>query len=201
MRAQHLRSDRFPTPDGLAISRVFLRHHLLFAMTLFALFALIFPTQPALAITVLSNPAGVSNGNYQLTENQYYAVKFTVPPSPPGMYPGYRIDSATVNIMNNPDRGVPGPYDVYVDLYKDGGMQPGALVGRLGTETTTPNATPLTYTFNDNPLPVQAGFTYWLVVTSEDNGGSELGIATTNSLPSGLFTYNGYYHYDALNPQ
>ena len=180
----------------------FLRHHLLLAMILFALFALILPTQPALAITVLSNPAGVSNGNYQLTDSQYYAVKFTVPPSPPGMDPGYRIDSATVNIFNdaayNPSNL---PFDVTVDIYQDGGTQPGALVGRLGTATTTPANAPATYLFDDNPLPVEAGKTYWLVVNGPPgSGGAIMGIATTDSTPSGVFVYNSYYHYDALNP-
>ncbi len=205
MKAQNLRSDRFPTPDGLAMSRVFLRRHLLFAVILFALFALILPTQPALAITVLSNPAGVSNGNYQLTDNQYYAVKFTVPPSPPGTYPGYRIDSAVLNIINDAAYNYSNlPFDVTVDIYQDGngGTQPGARVGRLGTATTTPANAPAPYLFDDNPLPVEAGKTYWLVVNGPPGtGGAIMGLATTDSYPSGLFTYISYFHYDALNPQ
>ncbi|MDG4549100.1 MAG: IPTL-CTERM sorting domain-containing protein [Candidatus Contendobacter sp.] len=202
MKAQHLRSDRFPTPDGLAMSRVFLRRHLLFAMILFALFSLILPTQPALAITVLSNPAGASYGNYQLIDSQFYAVKFTVPAFSPGTYPGYRIDSATVDIINDVDYNNSNtPFDVTVDIHQDGGTRPGAWVGRLGTTTTTPTSDPVPYLFDDNPLPVEAGKTYWLVVNGPPgSGGAIMGIELTDSTPSGLFTYNGCFFYDAGNP-
>ncbi|MCC8988845.1 MAG: hypothetical protein LM523_14230 [Candidatus Contendobacter sp.] len=181
--------------------RTFLRHHLFFAMILFALFALILPTQPALAITVLSNPAGVSNGNYQLIDSQFYAVKFTVPSFPPGTYPGYRIDSATVDIINDVDYNPSNtPFDVTVDIHQDGGTRPGAPVGRLGTATTIPTNDPVPYLFDDNPLPVEAGKTYWLVVNGPPgSGGAIMGLATTNSTPSGLFAYNGYFFYDAAN--
>ena len=67
-------------------------------------------------------------------------------------------------------------------------------MGRLGTATTIPTNDPVPYLFDDNPLPVEAGKTYWLVVNGPPgSGGAIMGLATTNSTPSGLFAYNGYF--------
>ncbi|WP_165222531.1 choice-of-anchor R domain-containing protein [Aquisphaera insulae] len=125
------------------------------ACRLAALAALLFAPALARADTILSdNLSNASAGTESITGDTWLAASFGTDSS------AYSLASVTLRLERTSIKG-----SVEVQVFDDGGLQPGNLVGTLTGPADVPSS-PSDVTFSASGITLSASSTYWIVVVA-----------------------------------
>lgn len=109
-------------------------------------------SRSARAVELSDNLANVTSGTESATTQRWLAASFATDASTT-----YHLTSVTLFLGN------PAPGTATLDLYSDGGLEPGALVATLSSPEVV-STVPAAATFNADGRELAANTTYWVVL-------------------------------------